>query len=322
MLEIPSDILELFFREIKLKGKYEVDIRGNSAYIIPRVEERYYKPIIRIPDLDYLEILLVEYVEAVNNYNKKNNTKLREYHDLAYVFNIMLFNMASSDAEDLNKFIEERISFFNDTNLEELNAETKIFEHNDNTFYAQRETEEFGLETPYIMTFKMKTNGETFQLPMIRYAVNDNGTCYIYAVQIGRKRTCATDNEKYKKAVNPANQGVKEGRSISPSFVLILAMFLKILNDNGISKIVIPDYLFNRYKKYYRANTTIKSDEILSRMLHNITTLVRRMDIQIDGFDIESYPLDIDSYYHIKINSLSSKNKMFKKLLNGEDINN
>ncbi len=71
IIENSSDILEIFFREIKLKGKYEIDIRNNIAYIIPREEEQYYKPIIKIPDLNYFTTLLIEYIKSIKNFNKK-----------------------------------------------------------------------------------------------------------------------------------------------------------------------------------------------------------------------------------------------------------
>lgn len=316
MLKIQNDILEFFFNEVKIKGKYEIKINNNSAYLIPREEERYYKPIITIPDLEYFRILLTEYVKSINEFKKKNNLKLEEHQELSYVLNIMLFNMTSSDAEDLNKFLETRIAFLKDNSFSEYIEPKKIFDFENTSFYAQREVEDFGLETPFIMTFFMKIDNEVFQMPLIRYGIDNDGTCYIYAVQIGRKRTCDTTNQNYKKTVNKVNQGVKNNRDISPSFVLILAMFLKMLNDNKINKIVIPDYLFNRYKKYYHANTTGKSDEILSRMFHSITGLVNRMDNQITGFNIDFYPLDFDSYYHIKIKNLSSDNKILKKLFN------
>lgn len=321
MLEIPNKILEFFFREIKLKGKYEIEIKYNTAYIIPRVEERYYKPIIRIPNVKKFANLLIEYIETINKFNSKNNIKQKEYQDLSYVFNIMLFNIAPSDANDLNKFIETRIDFYNDNNLDEFIEQTKVFEYNNNLFYAKREIEDFGLETPYIMSFSMETAGKIYNLPIIRYGIDKDGVCFIYAVQIGRGRFCDINNIDYKNATNPINQGIKEHRNISPSFVLILSIFLKMLNDNNINKIVIPDFLFNRYKKYYRANTTSKSDEILSRMFHNITTLIKRMDSQIEGFNIQSYPLDIDSYYHIELKNLDSKNKMLKKILKSDEKN-
>ncbi len=315
MIKIPNNILDFFFREIKLKGKYEIDFIENSVHIIPKEEESYYKPIIIIPNLDKFTDLLIEYVAALNEFNKSNSITLKEYQDLSYIFNIMLFNMAPSDALNLNKFIETRISFFYDNNLAEFIKPKKIFEYNNVSFYAQREIENFGLETPYIMTFSMDIDGTLYNLPIIRYAINNDGICFIYAIQTGRGRICDINNINYKNTVNQVNQGVKEYRNISPSFVLILAIFLKILNDNNITKIVIPDFLFNRYKNYYRATTTNKSNEILSRMFHNIITLINRIYNQIDGFNIQSYPSEIESYFHIDINDLESENKMFKKLL-------
>lgn len=314
-MEKPNNILELFFREIKRKGKYTIDIRNNNAYIIPREEEHYYKPIIKITDLNYFATLLIEYIKSIKNFNKRNNIQLKEYQDLSYIFNIMLFNMTASDAADLNKFIETRMSFFNDNSLEQFTKPNKIFEYNNVSFYVQRKIEDFGLETPYIMTFSMAIAEEQYNLPLIRYGINSDGVCFIYAVQIGKGRTCDINNPRYKNIVNQVNQGVKENRNISPSFVLTLAIFIKILNNNGINKIVIPDFLFNRYRKYYRANTINKSNKILSRMFHNMTTLVKRMDSQIEGFNIQSYPLELDSYYHINITDLESENKMLKKLL-------
>lgn len=315
MLKIPDDILEFFFNEIKVKGKYEIKIDNNQAFIIPRKEDAYYKVIVSIKDLNYFELLLMEYINRINEFNKRNGNILKEYQDLSYIFNILLFNLAPSDADDLNRFLEKRISFLEDDSFSEYSTYTEIFNYNNTSFKAKRCVEEFGLETPYIMLFQMESLGITYDLPLIRYAVDNDGVCYIYAVQIGRGRICPTNDSKYKKIVNKVNQGVKKDRDISPSFVLVFSMFLKMLHDNNINKIVIPDFLFNRYKKYYRANTVKKSNEILGRMTHNIITLVNRIDGQIDGFNVQAYPLDIDSYYHIDIIDMSSENLMLKKLL-------
>lgn len=314
-----EDITSFFFEEIKSKGKYEIDIEGNSALIIPREEERYYKPNMRIPDLSRFSILLMEYIDAVNEFNERNDAELKKYQNISYIFNIMLFNLASSDGEDLNRFLETRIQFLKDRNLDEYSEPTTVYEHEDVTIYAERKVEEFGLETPYIMVFTMTSKGKTYNLPLIRYAVDANGVCYIYAIQMGRHRSCDTYDPDYKSIVNGVNQGLKEFRNVSPSFTLTFAIFLRMLVENDIKKIVIPDFLFNRYRKYYRANTEVKSSEILSRMLKSITVLVKRMDVQVEGFNIRSYPLDVDSYFHIDITTLSSKNKVLKDVLNANN---
>lgn len=315
MLEIPENILEIFFKELNIKGKYTVKIENNQAHIIPRLEERYYKPIITIKDINYFRVLLMEYVTAINEFNIKHQTMLKDYQDLSYIFNILLFNLTASDCDDLSIFLEKRISFLQDDHFNDYENSTYIFSHENTTFTAKREIEEFGLETPFIMLFQMNVNGNNYDLPLIRYAIDDKGVCYIYAVQIGRGRVCQNQNPEYKNVVNKVNQGIKENRDISPSFVLVFAMFLKMLKSQNINKIMIPIFLFNRYRKYYKANTVIKSNAILERMIHNITTLVNRADCQIEGFNVKAYPLDIDDYYHIDIMDLRSENQMIKKLL-------
>lgn len=307
-------MLEFFLREVKSKGKYEIVIEGNQAYIIPRMEERFYKPIVRIRDLNSFAVLLIEYVEAMCEFYERKGLKKKDYQSLSYLFNIMLFNLAPSDAEDLNKYMEMRISFFRDSNLEEFVNAREIFAYEDVSFYAQREVEEIGLETPYIMVFTMLREGKIYNLPLIRYGISENRVCHIYAVQIGRGRAIHDFDEYCKRVINGLNKGIKEFRGVAPSFVLALAMFIKMLSERNINKIVIPDFLFNRYKKYYGANTTVRSDEILERMMKSMATLVKRLDNEINGFDIRSYPLDGDSYYHIEIDRLASKNMVLKAL--------
>jgi len=316
MPENYSNIINHFFRSIELRGKYNINIKNNVAYIIPRDEEKYYKPVIKITNLEEFTNLLIKYIEAINNFNTVNNVKLKPCHDLSYFLNIFLLNLTASDANDLNSFLKTRISFFRDNNFDDFVTQRKIFDYDSATFYAKREVGSLGLETPYIMGFSMYSNGKYHNLPIVRYAINSDKVCYIYAIQTGRCRNCDTNNSEYKSIINQVNQGVKKYRNISPSFVLILAIFLKILKDNGINRIVIPDYLFNRYRKYYKGNSEIKSNEIISRMFHNITALINRTESEITGFDIKSYPLDIDSYYHIEVNSLDSENKILRKIFN------
>lgn len=318
MPKTPEDLLGFFFEQLKIVGKYEIDIQGNSAFITPRLDEQYYKPVIQIPNLEDFAEQLMEYMEAVYAFNEKNQVSLHEYQGLSYILNIMLFNMTSTDAWDLTRFIETRTDFFRDQYLDNYAVPTKVFTYNHTSFLMQRKVENFGLETPYIMTFSMDVNGELLELPIIRYAIDQKGVCFLYAVQIGRGHFCDIHNPNYKRIVNQVNQGAKKYRNTSPSFVLVLAMFLQILNQNHIHQIVIPDFLFNRYKQYYGAKSMHKSDVILSRMFHNMTILVNRLNHQIEGFHIQNYPLDQDSYYHIEIENLQSKNKMLQKLFTSE----
>ena len=164
----------------------------------------------------------------------------------------------------------------------------------------------------------MECGGKTFELPLVRYFIQ-NDICYIYTVQMGKDRNFNYQDSIYKETINKLNSGLKEYRNVPPNFVLSLALFLKMLNDNNISNIIVPDYLFGRYRKYLKAKTEVQSDVILQRILNNFMNLLCRMDLQIDGFDITAYPGDVDSYMRIKVGSMNSKNEFLNELLNGDN---
>jgi len=327
MLNIPDQIIDVFFKTIQEKGKYSVIKKGNQAMITPKEEQEYYKPYIAIPDVEHVGLLLQIYIETINSLNT-SYTNQEGYHDITYFLNTLLFNMTSSDANSFAKYIEKRIAFLNDTTFSN-HSETKNIaslsptSDNDNViFTAKRIAEEPGLETPNVLLFSMQTEGLIFQLPLVRYAFDEDKTCHLFAIQVGQRRTIEHGNPKYQKIVNKINTGLDKYRNTSPGFALSVALFLKMLSDNNTSNILLPDYLFSRYKKYYRAMTTGKSDEILSRTLNNSLLLMQRMEYQIDGFTIDSYPGEesntdnVDSYTHITIrpNQLASKNKLLSKI--------
>ena len=314
MFKIPDDIVSFFFDSIKEKGKYTININGNSAVIVPRIEEKYYKPSITIKDMKELKNSLENYVNSLNEF-LVNNNNLLPHHDLSYLLNIMLFNMNATDSLDLASFIDRRSRFFKSNLLNEYDLPKKLVEIDGAKFYAQRILEVAGLETPFCMLFSMENKGNNYELPLIRYTF-DGDKCYIFTVQMGMGRVCLSQDDTYKNTINKVNSGLKEYRNIPPNFVLSLALFLRILNEHNISEIIVPDFLFNRYRKYFKANGEARSNEILTRILNNYMNLLNRMELQIDGFEIISYPNDPDSFIRIKISKLSSKNEFLNEIVN------
>lgn len=315
MFEIPKDVINFFFNEIRRKGKYEIILENDTAIIRPRLEEEYYKPIIIVKNLEELENSLKNYILSLNNFFTTNNN-LQEYHDLSYFFNNLLFNMSTSDALDLTSYINKRSYFFNNNQFAEFDEPKIIANIDEADIYVQRIVEAPGLETPYILAFSMIIDKKSYQLPLLRYAFDENNTCYIFAIQFGKNRTADFQDEDYKKIINSINKGIKQYRNVSPSFVVVFSLFLNLLKNQGIDKIVIPDYLFCRYKNYYKSQTTYKSDLILTRILNNFMTLIQRMEYQYPFFEIKNYPNEIDSYTHINLNYTSENNKhliKFKK---------
>lgn len=85
----------------------------------------------------------------------------------------------------------------------------------------------------------------------------------------------------------------------------ILAVFFQSINRNG------------RYKHYYKAQGTMRSDEILERILDNFLILLKRMEWQFPFFEIESYPNEIDSYTHVKLKNCGMTNNKNNTLISG-----
>lgn len=308
MFKIPNDIVDYFFDEINKKGKYQVLIDGDKASIIPPDHQAYYKPIIIVKSIDDLKISLINFSIALNNFYKDKGI-LKEYHDLSFFFNNLLFNMNNADAEDLSSYIDKRSMFLKDDIFKHYDNITPIGKFNGNLICVEKVLEEPGLESPYVLEFTIEYEDEIYQLPLVRYAIDENNVCHLFAVQFGRYRNYAVEERKYKRIVNKINKGVRKYRNVSPSFVLSLRLFLDLLKEHGISKIVIPDYLFCRYKNYYRASTTNRSDAILSRILDNFLILLMRMEYQFDDIKIDYFPNEIDSNTHISLKQLKNTSK-------------
>lgn len=301
MFEIPNNILEFFLNVIDTWGKYKTIIHGNGAILKPRDEDDYYKPVVIIEDFDVLKESLINYVESLNSFFVEHNN-LQEYHDLGYFFRNLFLNMTISDALDLSKYIDRRSFYFTNNQFSEYDKNQVIANFENGKIYVQRKLESPGLETPFILLFILEINGHFYDLPLIRYAFDENNICHIYAIQYGKDRQCNNKNNEFSSIINKINSGIKKHRNVSPSFVVVFSLFLKILRSYEIDKIVIPDYLFGRYKHYYHNQGTKKSNDVLSRILDKFLILLQRMEYQFDFFTIENFPNEIDSYTHVKLN--------------------
>ncbi len=315
MFDFNGNVVDFFFKLIREKGKYDVIYKENGAILRPRLEDEYYKPVIIVKSLKDLEYSLYNYIQSLSEfYNKNDNSFLFDFHDLSYFLNNLFFNMTVSDAIHLEKYIDKRAYFLKDDYFAEFDVPQLITTIDGCKFYVQRVLEHPGFESPYYLEFSVIINGETFQLPLVRYAFDENHICHLFSIQYGRKRIYDINNNEFKKYINKINSGIKKYRNISPSFVISFKLFLDILNKQNITQIVVPDYLFCRYRNYYRAQTVVKSDSILKRILDNFIYLMQRMEYQFPYFEIEYFPNEIDSYTHIKLNVDNKEKRIMNKV--------
>ncbi len=314
MFEIPENILEFFFQQIQKYGKYKIVQEDGIVKIKTDIDHEYYKPVIIIKDLKELENALINYAHALNSFYAGANN-LESYQNLSFFMNHLFFNMTYSDASDLISHIEKRTEFLGDTHFQEYKNPTLFFKDGDIEYYVQNVVEAPGLEAPFKLIFSMKVDGVFYPLPLVRYAFDKNNVCHLFAVQFGRGRLYNVDDEIYKKVVNKINSGVNKYRNVSPSFVLSFRLFLQLLGKYNISEIKVPDFLFGRYKNYFGAATTVRSNAILTRILDNFLLLIQRIEYQFTGFEVTAYPNDVDSYTHIKLVGEVSDRKKQKMLV-------
>lgn len=314
MFEIPENILEFFFQQIQKYGKYKVVQEDGVVKIKTDIDHEYYKPVIVIQDLEELKSALINYAHALNSFYAGTNN-LEYYQDLSFFMNHLFLNMTYSDATDLTSYIEKRTEFLEDTHFQEYKNPTLFFKDGDIEYYVQNVVDAPGLEAPFKLIFSMKVDGVFYSLPLVRYAFDKNNVCHLFAVQFGRGRLYNVDDEAYKKVVNKINSGVNKYRNVSPSFVLSFRLFLQLLGKYNIFEIKVPDFLFGRYKNYFGAATTVRSNAILTRILDNFLLLIQRMEYQFTGFEVTAYPNDIDSYTHIKLSGQVNDRKKQKLLV-------
>ena len=58
---------------------------------------------------------------------------------------------------------------------------------------------------------------------------------------------------------------------------------------------------------------------MLNRILDNFVTLLQRMEYEINDFNITSYLEEIDSYTHIKLGNLTSKNNLVRSIISNNN---
>lgn len=113
------------------------------------------------------------------------------------------------------------------------------------------------------MCFIIRNNQEEYDLPAVLYDIDDNNTCYIYAVQNGLGSKSKTiQRELYK-----LNQG-KENINVAPSKVYALLLFIEYLKDHNIENVIVPGMQVLSYE--YHELLSKKAEEDFAKAKESI----------------------------------------------------
>lgn len=264
-------------------------------------------------------------------------------------------NATYDDFSESEEFLRKQIAFLKDETFSEYEEPTIIGYSETLGGYVEVENVQETIlnETPNslkISVIEPETN-ERYTFPLVRYGIEDN-KCYIYAVQKNKRYD---EENKFKKKVNRRlfqigenfdtkndtyeNYGEGNLKDVSASFVVASNIALGLLASKGITDIVVPSILIERWnaketgiivksKREENSQEYIDSNkEEHNKIQNNLTEKLLRTFLRIVShnktFNVTAYPFDIDSSLHIKTSEeLDCNNTLLNEtFLIGEKVN-
>lgn len=346
----------LFSTYIREENKtIEAKKNDDGRYLIPRLV---------IKNKDNFNKLLTEYLAlARKKYDLsiyQDELTFADVENYEQVINkiiltTLLANATYDDFSESEEFLKKQIAFLKDETFSEYEEPTIIGYSETLGGYVEVENiqETILNETPNslkISVIEPETN-ERYTFPLVRYGIEDN-KCYIYAVQKNKRYD---EENKFKKKVNRRlfqigenfdtkndtyeNYGEGNLKDVSASFVVASNIALGLLASKGITDVVVPSILIERWnaketgiivksKREENSQEYIDSNkEEHNKIQNNLTEKLLRTFLRIVShnktFNVTAYPFDIDSSLHIKTSEeLDCNNTLLNEtFLIGEKVN-
>ena len=361
-VSINGFIFNVEFQTLITDNNFTNDLINKDNYINSNVEQTLFISNIELFNnllIKYVTIML----DIITNTNLKNIDYVYFDGNKKYIIDFILTNLWSNvtDVDLVNpiNYLEKRINFLSDP-LYDYDSKVVYlknidFLNNSNIEYSINLNNPI-YETPYCFSSsinKENDKSQIYELPKIYYGISDN-TCYIYAIK-GVEKSKKSNSEytkKIERLLYKVNKDINDDyelddiKNVTPNAIVALTIFIKLLKENGINKINVIDYMPIRYKAKERAfnrkldklkEKSISDTEIdkkiesfnieLDRIQKNITDkFIRnfiRLQYQLGNIDIISYPKDVDSMMHIKINDNCFDNdNILNKLYTYDSIDN
>ncbi|MCL2570207.1 MAG: hypothetical protein FWE16_03290 [Firmicutes bacterium] len=238
----------------------------------------------------------------------------------------LLFNMSNSDAGNLLRYIDRRTQYLTDKTFHEYDGFAEPQQIDDLLLYTTRQHLDVKYETPFALKFqisKNEKNSDRYTLPIVYYGVSEEGGGEKVAVVYGvHNMTDGIDvPDEIKKAVNGVNTNVSKNRGCPPKHVLSLARFISMAHESGVRHILAPDFLPARYQaRSERVDLDGRNDAIQTNLTEGLVTLFLRMEDQINGATITSFPGDGDGYTRMKLDEKLSTRNVFLSKAAGMDL--
>lgn len=306
---------------------------------------------------DHLPLLIInnskDFYSLLNKYIlmvKEKNIKIPSYIKEVdkFIMAYLLVNATTEDFINPMAYIERRIAFLKDDKLAKYDNIIKLDFNNyfDNSLLEiKRDIQSIQMETPNKISFKLTKGEDYYNLADISYGI-DNNTCYIYSIMNKQNKS---NQSYYAKKMNrylfKLNEGIEDKESleykkykagvnnyypenisdVTPSFVLAICTFLKMLEKENINKIKIASYLPIRYNSRLIAaensndiiNLKNRNDKIQENITNKFIRTFYRSSHHLKNLEINSLPYEIDEYLNIKLNKFKDiNNSIIEETLN------
>ena len=292
------------------KNMTDIDYLGNEEKVNEEYEAEYsngtanYIPLLKVDDKNKFFELLEKYVNRYWNLYNFDKVAI-EYGEEDSVKAILLTFLANARYQDYSNpipYLERFLNFFEKSALskyENLVISRPIPFLENSTICVNNRKDYFGYETPYRFDISLKVANTEYKLPIINYGISD-GVCYIYSIQNKEKNEDNQIVRKINRKFYKVNDGVENDTDYdtrdtilgtTPSFILTMPIFLKVLRENNIDIVRVITLLPDRYmEKIATEDNQFDANKIQSNITEKMILLCYRLQHHFKKIRV-NYPI-------------------------------
>lgn len=347
-----SQILEIFYNRIVPEaqhGKINFYFTANIAFnlvinneIVSKCDELPYEglliPTLKISDKQAFDNLLIEYVKkAIEFYNPSDFSFLNNLNDkdietvetktsylIKYIISTLFANASLNDFENPIKFLESRISMFENRVLN-ANGEVDLgyIDSIGARMYIEEEKSPIKSETPYRIKGYLQFDDD-YKLLLPEIYVGNNGKKYqLYGIQKTTENS-EIDERPYLKQIRKGF--IAKINGAPEHYFLTVMLLLSLCNDKEIELIpfLIERWDAKRIAMYNKAKrlpnfSLYDIEEEQDKIQNNITNIfiryITKLEDVSNGIDFTAIPYESDTNLCIRVSdTFQSRSIAFNEL--------